>query len=176
MRNNDIVVAFNGMPVDTPSHLQEMVALAPVEKNAKVEVLRGGEKVELEVPIGVQPDEPGVSAVESDLNFPELGASLRNLQPEEVEYYQDKGGYEGVIVEKVEEKGPLGSGIKIKKGTLITGIEDTRFKSVDDVRAYLDGLRKELAGKTEKLVMLKYVSSGSSGDVEEFQVIKLKFD
>jgi serine protease Do len=176
MRKNDIVIAFNGIDVNTPAHLQELVALAPIDKDARIQVLRGGEKVELSVPIGLQPEEPGTVAKTEEFNFPELGATLRNTTPEEAAYYQEKGGYSGVMVEEVKSNGPLENGVSIKKGSLITGIENTRFKTVEDLRTYLDNLKEQVGTKREKLVMLKYVAAGSSGDVEEFQVVKLRFE
>ena len=51
MRPGDVVVAFNGMPVDDPGHLSRMVSDATIGSTALVTVIREGRRVELKIPI-----------------------------------------------------------------------------------------------------------------------------
>ena len=51
MRPGDVVVAFNGTPVDDPGHLSRMVSDATIGSTALVTVIREGRRVELKIPI-----------------------------------------------------------------------------------------------------------------------------
>ena len=51
LRPGDVVVAFNGTPVDDPGHLSRMVSDARIGSTALVTVIREGRRVELKIPI-----------------------------------------------------------------------------------------------------------------------------
>jgi serine protease Do len=51
MRPGDVIVAFNGTPVEDPGHLSRMVSDATIGSTAQVTVIREGKRVELKVPI-----------------------------------------------------------------------------------------------------------------------------
>ena len=51
MRPGDVVVAFNGTPVEDPGHLSRMVSDAAIGGTASVTVIREGRRVELKIPI-----------------------------------------------------------------------------------------------------------------------------
>jgi serine protease Do len=51
MRPGDVVVAFNGIPVEDPGHLSRMVSDAAIGGTASVTVIREGRRVELKIPI-----------------------------------------------------------------------------------------------------------------------------
>ena len=47
----DVIVAFNGQPVDDPSQLSRMVMDAKIGTTASVTVLRNGRKIEVKLPV-----------------------------------------------------------------------------------------------------------------------------
>jgi len=51
LRPGDLIVAFNGQPVNDPSHFQRMVLDARIGSTATVAVLREGRRVEFKLPI-----------------------------------------------------------------------------------------------------------------------------
>jgi serine protease Do len=51
LRPGDVVVAFNGTPVDDPGHLSRMVSDARIGSTSLVTVIREGRRVELKIPI-----------------------------------------------------------------------------------------------------------------------------
>ena len=51
LRPGDVVVAFNGTPVEDPGHLSRMVSDARIGSTAQVTVIREGRRVELKIPI-----------------------------------------------------------------------------------------------------------------------------
>ena len=55
IRPGDVIVGFNGQPVDDPSQLYRLVADAPVGSTATVTVLRNGRTIDFKVPIVADP-------------------------------------------------------------------------------------------------------------------------
>jgi serine protease Do len=53
MRADDVLVAVDGTPLDTPRDLQRVVSSTPVGKRVRVRLLREGRETELEVTIGL---------------------------------------------------------------------------------------------------------------------------
>jgi serine protease Do len=51
LRPGDVIVAFNGRPVDDPSQFQRMVADAKIGSTASVKVLRQGRAMEFKLPV-----------------------------------------------------------------------------------------------------------------------------
>jgi len=174
LKENDIILTFNGVEVHDTFHLQELVSLAPIDQDAKLEILRAGKKETLEVPIGLQPDEPSLVMAKAKWNFAELGATLRDLEGDEVQYFKENGGFEGVVIEDIEKNGPLGEK-SIPKASLITQIENQKIHSVEDARKVIDDLKAKSGDQKERLVMVNYVTR-SGGSTEQFQVVKLRFD
>lgn len=148
-----------------------MVARAPVNQTAKVEVLRSGQKVQLDVPVEEQPEQPVARVSGGEGMIPELGATLKGPDEEEARYYKDAGNFEGVIVSEVDPEGPLAR--KIPKGALITAIEKTKVTSVDQVKELLEKIIDAKSGRREILVMVNFVPN-SSENAEEFVIVKLE--
>jgi len=53
MRADDVLVAVDGTPLDTPRDLQRVVSSTPVGTRVRVRLLREGRETELEVTIGL---------------------------------------------------------------------------------------------------------------------------
>jgi serine protease Do len=51
LQSGDVVVGFNGQPVDEPSQLSRLVADAKIGSIATLKVIREGRTIELRVPI-----------------------------------------------------------------------------------------------------------------------------
>lgn len=171
LKKKDIILSFNGNPVKGTTHFQEMVAHAPVNQNAKVEVLRSGQKVQLDVPVEEQPEQPVAQVSEAEGMIPELGAALKEPDEEEAKYYKEAGDFEGVIVSEVDPEGPLAR--KIPKGALITSIEKNKVSSVEQVQELLKKIIDAKSNRREILVMVNFVPN-SSENAEEFVIVKLE--
>src|SRR5205807_214621 len=57
-RANDVVVSFDGTPVEAPKDLQRLVAVTPVGTRVRLGVLRNGQAEDVEVTVGVYRDTP----------------------------------------------------------------------------------------------------------------------
>ena len=55
MRINDIILRWNGEDIRDPRHLQHVIILSKPNTKAKVEVIRNGQKIELDVVLGTRP-------------------------------------------------------------------------------------------------------------------------
>src|SRR5438477_3553469 len=53
LRANDVVVSFDGAPVEAPKDLQRLVAVTPVGTRVRLGVLRNGQAEDVEVTVGV---------------------------------------------------------------------------------------------------------------------------
>jgi serine protease Do len=51
IRPGDVIVAFNGQPIDDPSQFSRMVADAKIGTTATVKVLRNGRSMQFKLPI-----------------------------------------------------------------------------------------------------------------------------
>jgi serine protease Do len=58
LRANDLVVAVDGTPMDTPQDLQRLVAITPVGTRLHLSVLREGRTEEMDVTVGAYRDNP----------------------------------------------------------------------------------------------------------------------
>ncbi len=58
LRTNDVVVSFDGTPVEAPKDLQRRVAVTPVGTRVRLGVLRNGQAEDVEVTVGVYRDTP----------------------------------------------------------------------------------------------------------------------
>jgi serine protease Do len=106
VRPGDIVVTYNGRDILTSSALPPMVGITPVGDRVKLQVLRGGELVDLEVEIGELPEEEQLASRPSEpekASANRIGLFVSEITPEQREQLSVTGG--GVLVEGVE-RGP----------------------------------------------------------------------
>ncbi|UHD17014.1 DegQ family serine endoprotease [Thiocapsa bogorovii] len=106
VRPGDIIVTYNGRDILTSSALPPMVGITPVGDRVTLQVLRGGELVDLEVEIGELPEEDQLAARPSEpekASANRIGLFVSEITPEQREELSVTGG--GVLVEGVE-RGP----------------------------------------------------------------------
>ncbi|HEY7517874.1 MAG TPA: trypsin-like peptidase domain-containing protein [Methylomirabilota bacterium] len=60
MRADDVLIAVDGTPLDTPRDLQRLVSSTPVGKRVRVRLLREGRETELEVTVGLYKEREAV--------------------------------------------------------------------------------------------------------------------
>lgn len=62
LKRNDLITAFDGVPVSEMSALQELVERAPIDQAHRVAIIRDGEALEIEVQLEEMPDEAALQA------------------------------------------------------------------------------------------------------------------
>src|SRR5271166_7156997 len=56
LRNNDVVVAFNGAKIQSPDQLSELIHATAAGKTVKLTVFRDGQKKDIDVTLGAWPN------------------------------------------------------------------------------------------------------------------------
>ena len=144
MQVGDIIIRFNGKPVEKSSKLPPMVGSASIDRPAKVVVLRAGREVTISVNIGELPDEQlamldNEPQPEPDEKETVLGLVVSNLTQKQ---RNDLGIAEGgIIVEEVKEGPARAAGIRV--GEVISMIGSHRVMDVDDFTQRVEELPKE---------------------------------
>jgi serine protease Do len=152
MKQGDIIIELDGMPVEKTKDLLNRVAMLKPGTKVKVVVLREGERKTLTVELGTRPKSELAAAARSDI-LEQLGITVQNLAPDMAERF----GYKdetGVIVTNVEQ-GSLADFGGIAPGTLIVEVNRKPVKNTEDLEKALDASAKE--GRA--LFLLKYGQS-----------------
>jgi serine protease Do len=133
----DVIVEFDGKEVKDSSDLPIIVARTPVEKRARMKVLRDKREVTLTVTVGELKDEEVVaSAPEKG----ELGLTVQRLTPQMAESLGlDKT--EGVVVTAVEP-GSAADEAGIRRGDVILEIDRKAIRNLDEYKKSVGAIRK----------------------------------
>jgi serine protease Do len=148
LQNGDIIVSFDGKPVDGPAALRNIVAATPVGKKVKLEVLRDKRVVPIEFKVAEQPKDmqragaptPDVSGEEAK-NTALAGVEVRNLSPDIARQLGVPSGTAGVVVTDVADTSPAASA-GVEDGDVIVEINRKPVRNVNDYRSLTDKLGK----------------------------------
>jgi serine protease Do len=102
----DIIIEFNGQPIDSSGDLPPMVGMTPINDKATLKILRQGEEKTVEFDIGLLPeqiDKAESNQAEKIMPTNRLGVSVTNPTEQERETLQVPKG--GVLVQNIN-KGP----------------------------------------------------------------------
>lgn len=146
IKRGDVVIEFDGRKIDDSDDLVRAVRRAEVGSKAKVVVMRGAEKKELEVTLRKYPRRHFARA------FPVIpfygfrifkgadtqGLSLIELTPQLGKYFEAPDG-KGVLVASVEE-GSAAEAAGFKAGDVILKIANTEVENLRDIRDELSDL------------------------------------
>jgi serine protease Do len=157
MKKNDVIVAFGGKEVSDSAILRNQVADSPIGQEAKIVVLRNGQREELTVSIG---NLDSASKVLAGAIKERLGVEVRAVTPREVQKY-NMDNNQGVVITKVEIKGVLGeAGFEV--GDIILGIDNQPITGLDEFIALISALQPK-----QKITILALDHrTGSIGNVE----------
>jgi serine protease Do len=142
IKPGDVILAFNGKPIETANELPPLVAQTKPGTKAEVEVWRGGKKQTLGVAVAEMKSEKTASAGDKPgaQEGGKLGLAVRPLTPEERK--QLGSGAQGLVVESVS--GPAAKA-GLRRGDLITAVNGQAVKSVEELRALVDKSKDTVA-------------------------------
>jgi len=133
----DVIVEFDGKEVKDSSDLPIIVARTPVDKRARMKVLRDKKEVTLTVTVGELKDE---EVVASAPERGELGLTVQRLTPQMAESLGlDKT--EGVVVTAVEP-GSAADEAGIRRGDVIMEVDRKPIRNLDEYKKAVAGIRK----------------------------------
>jgi serine protease Do len=139
LKPGDVILSFNGKPVDTSSQLPPQVAATKPGTKAEMEVWRGGKKQTLGVVIGELPNEQVAKAKPATAEHGRLGLAVRALKPDE---RKELGVSQGIVVEQAS--GPAARA-GIRPGDVITSVNGAPVKSVEDLRRLVEKSKDSIA-------------------------------
>jgi len=163
LKEGDIVVEYNGQPVEGWTQFRRLVQETPVGHQVKLNVWRGGAMVTLTATVGERKNQPMIIGPDSGWNFnmpaipsmPEMPnieipryGSVQNPmlgivgEPlgQEAQLAEFFGVQEGVLVRSVK-KGSSADKAGIKAGDVITKVEDTNVTTSAEITRALRNLR-----------------------------------
>ncbi|HEX7126625.1 MAG TPA: DegQ family serine endoprotease [Thermodesulfobacteriota bacterium] len=149
LKRGDVVVSFNGDEIKEVTDLTRRVAAAPIGSEAKVTVIRDGQRVELPITLGEMPNETQQASVEEEPSSRPLGMALQELTPElarQLEIDEESG----VVVTDVDQDSPAARA-GIQEGDVIQEVNRRRVATVADVEAALSAAQ----GAQPVLVLVK---------------------
>jgi membrane-associated protease RseP (regulator of RpoE activity) len=195
LKNNDVVVGFNGSKVQSPDQLQEMIHATAAGKTVNLALVRDGQKKNINVTLGAWPTAvahtqgfaaplPPVafsgpamaSPAIPDIEIPSFvalasrhGLVVESLCPQLSDYFGVPKG-QGVLVRSVE-KGSPAEAAGLKAGDVIVKVNNEPVHDMADWRRAMRGRagRIPIAVVREKHEQTVVMSVASSGDTSRLQ-------
>ena len=150
LKAGDIIVEFNGQPVEKVNVLQSRVAMLKPGTKVKVVVLRDGKRKKLTVELGQRPTEGALAATEPSGALEQLGLTVQELTDELAERLSYEG-QSGVVVAGVEP-GSIAELAGITSGTLIMEVNRQPIKNIKE---FDEAIEKSDKGKAILLLTKK---------------------
>jgi serine protease Do len=151
----DVIVEYDGKPMDSSAHLRNAVAQTPVGKKVAVKILRDKKPKTIELTIAEQPksmtqsgeEDAGDSATPTGVLS---GLEVRELTEELTSRYGLKSGERGVIIVRVKP-GSSAEELGVREGDMVMEINR---QAVTSVKAY-ERLASKLPKDQSVLLLLK---------------------
>jgi serine protease Do len=146
LKAGDIVIAFDGQPVEKAAEFQRRVAMKKPGSEVEITVLRDGKKQTLTAKLEEKPSgEQSASNVKEQASE-KLGVTVQNLTEDTAKQFGFVG-QKGVLVTDVESGSPAAMA-NIQPGSLI---QEVNRKSVENVKEFKEAV--EAAAKEGKIML-----------------------
>lgn len=151
LKDGDVLTAMNGKLIHNSHELQIFVARQPVGKTVKVRVLRDGRAKTVPVTIEEQPRKygtvrvPAPRRVERDpdsIALDKLGIDAVDLTADAAERLGYREQKRGAVIAHVDPDG-LAAGAGLRRGTLITKVNNKPVKSAKELREAVEAASLE---------------------------------
>jgi serine protease Do len=164
---SDVILKFDGQPIENMRDLPRAVAATPIGKNVPLELLRKGQTVDVNVTVGRLPaDEEAEDIVEDEADAEEddaesealpsaredlLGLSIAPLTDELRDQYGIGKTIEGVIITEVKPDSPAAQK-NVKAGDVIVEVTQEKVTQPQDVMDRLMAVKR--SGRRSVLLLL----------------------
>ena len=137
IERGDVIVEFDGEPIEEWRDLPRVVAATPVDEAVQVVVIREGKRKNLRVEIGAL-EEPNLARADSSRQSPGVyGLRAQDLTPELAgQLGIDEA--DGVVVTEVRPGSPAEEA-GLQRGDVIIEVDREEVKNTDDLQAKLEG-------------------------------------
>jgi serine protease Do len=130
----DVIVSFDGTDVVKSADLPALVASTPVGKTAPLVVLRGGDRITVEVEVAKLEDE---AAPAKPVRSASLGLTVQDITPEIAEQLGLEKGESGVVVTSVTRNSPAAAA-GLEPGDLVVSVGNEPVGDAASFQAKLD--------------------------------------
>jgi serine protease Do len=140
LERGDVIVEFDGKPVDEMEQLPRIVAATPVGSKVEVKALRKGKKKSFSVELGeLEADERVASATREEAPGA-YGLHVQNISPDVAEHL-DLEDTEGVLITTVEPGSPAEEA-GLRRGDVILEVNQEAVSDVGEFTTALKGSEK----------------------------------
>jgi serine protease Do len=146
LRVEDILLSYNGKPIEDIGHLQVLVGRTRVSDKARITVFRKGARIEAVVTIGDY--DLAMARVPRGKGF---GVKAAELTADDIRRWR-YSGQDGIIVTEVTPNGPAARA-GLTPGMLIQKINKHTIRNMDDY----DKMEKEIAGAKVLRLRVRYM-------------------
>ena len=159
IKAGDVVIAFNGKPIEEMRSLPRIVAESPIGKPIDMVVMRDGKKITLSVTLGVleEAEESGLLAsapseaeTSTELNNEKLGFVLEALTPERRQEFSVGDDIDGVVILDVVS-GSAADAAGLMIGDVIRRVGKSSVDTLDKADA---AIRHEMENGKTSIVLL----------------------
>ena len=140
LKRNDIIVEFNGKPLEKATELLNRVAALKPGTEVKIVVLRNGKRKTLTAELGERPRRAEIIGAKPEA-LEQLGITVQELT-EELARQLGYEGYSGVVVTEVERGSPA-TREGIRRGTLIMEVNRKQVSNVREFNRAIEKAAKE---------------------------------
>ena len=145
----DVIVEFDGKPMDSPTHLRNAVAQTPLGKKVSIKLIRDKKHKALEVTIVEQPKSMTQSGLEeSEESIAPTGVlsdlEVHELTEELAARYGIKSSERGVVVTRVKP-GSTAEEIGVREGDVVLEVNRKAVTSLKTYERLRSGLSKDQA-------------------------------
>lgn len=145
----DVIIEYDGKPMDSPTHLRNAVAQTPVGKKVTIKIIRDKKPKTIELTIAEQPKSMSQSGDEgeSDGATPSgvlSGIDVRELNDELASRYGLKSSERGVIVVRVRP-GSVAEELGVREGDIILEVNRQAVTSLKSYEKIVSKLPKDQA-------------------------------
>jgi serine protease Do len=155
LRSGDIVFQYNGKEIKSPGDLSIAVANTGVGERAKLNVMRDGKPLNVDISVGERPvDRAEADQSNEKSEHSKLGVTVENVDPDTARQLK-LSSTSGVVVTDVQSGSPADEA-GIQSGDVIREINHKAIKTAADLQAEMGNLKK---GST---VLLNIIREGQT--------------
>ncbi len=135
IRPGDVIVAVDGLTVNTPAEMIYRMSVAGMGDTARVSVIRNGVAQDVTVSLIPAPDMPPRAELQTGQRSAIPGMTLSNINPAVIDEYGLALSANGVLV---VEPGRAGLRAGLRRGDILRGINDTEATDTETAAALLE--------------------------------------
>lgn len=181
LRVGDVILSFNGIPIDDDGHLINVVGLTEVNKEVPVTIYRDRQEMTIRVIVGDRSqfeqrsrlelpppaDEADLGLGMSDLeawDVDVLGITVVSLSPDVARRLQISQNKRGLVVTWVNPQGPVAG--RLQRGEVIERIDRQLLRGIDDLERVL------LAAEPDQMLQLHVAPLHPSTEASRIVLVK----